>query len=205
MKFLLTGFEPFGGSQVNPSGQVVEALSKSAFNDLIIIPLILPVVGDEASARVIHAIGEFQPEVVLSLGEAPRRSWISIERVAINLIDYRIPDNQGNLIIDQPVVKDGPAAYFCTLPIKKILQAIKADGVPAELSLTAGTFLCNQVLFTVLDYCARQQPKVKAGFIHLPSLPEQVIKMPGQQPSMGLETSIKAILAAIGAIYTDRD
>lgn len=161
---------------------------------------ILPVDRVHAADVLLQALEEVKPEVVLCLGEAPRRPVVSIERVAINLLDYPIKDNLGEQVQDIPIRADGPAAYFVTLPVRPILERLIAAGIPAELSLSAGTFLCNQVLYTLLDHLSLQEKVIPAGFIHLPSLPEQVTNKSPQSPSMALETSLKAVQMAIEVI-----
>lgn len=200
MKLLLTGFEPFGGSRVNPSEQTVRALAQESLGATKLSIAILPVDRVHGPAALIRAYQEHQPDAVLCLGEASKRMAISIERVAINLLDYRIADNAGNQIVDEPIVRDAPAAYFCTLPVRAMLNAVRACGVPAELSLSAGAFLCNQVTYALLHYLAQSKLNTPAGFVHLPALPEQVINKQPLIPSMSLETMLKGIQAAINAI-----
>lgn len=203
MKLLLTGFEPFGGIRVNPSEQVVLALARENLGAIKVQAAILPVDRVHGPAALIRAYQEHHPDAVLCLGEASKRMAISIERVAINLLDYRIPDNAGNQIVDESIVRDGPASYFCTLPVRAMLNAVRACGVPAELSLSAGAFLCNQVTYTLLHYLAQNNLVIPAGFVHLPALPEQVIDKQPLIPSMGLETMLKGIRAAINVLDAD--
>ncbi|MHA2428658.1 MAG: pyroglutamyl-peptidase I [Candidatus Hermodarchaeia archaeon] len=200
MKLLLTGFEPFGGSDINPSEQVVKTLAGIEYPDTELITAILPVDREEGPENSIQAVEEYQPEAIICLGEARGRMAINIERVAINLMDYRIKDNAGNLVQDQPVITDGPSAYFCTLPVRQIMAAIQEVGVPSALSLSAGTFLCNQVIYTLLHYLDKNNLAIPAGFIHLPSLPEQVAQERPPKPSMNLDTMIIGIEAAINSI-----
>ena len=200
MKLLVTGFEPFGGSSINPSEQVVLALAHDGIAGVELRAGILPVDRTRGPAKVIELIGQFRPDAVLCLGEAGRRQALNIERVGINLMDYRIADNSGNLVADEPIVTGGPAAYFATLPVRAMLAASLEAGVPAELSLSAGAFLCNQVTYAVLHYLALQNLATPAGFIHLPSLPEQAARREPVVASMALETMVKGVRAAIGAI-----
>src|SRR5512140_3553476 len=167
MRILVSGFEPFGGSLVNPSQQVVQALRKMALPGVNLTTLILKVEQVAGPAAILEELGRLNFDAILCLGEAARRSVVSVERVAINLMDFRIPDNEGNQALDQPVVPGGPAAYFTTLPVRAMLHAIQWAGVPAELSLSAGSYLCNQVLYTVLHYLAVTAKRTQAGFIHL--------------------------------------
>jgi len=203
MKLLLTGFEPFGGSRINPSEQIVRALERENLGAIKLATAILPVDRVHGPAALVRAYQEHQPDAVLCLGEASRRMAISIERVAINLMDYRIADNAGNQIVDEPIVRDAPAAYFVTLPVRAMLNAVRACGVPAELSLSAGTFLCNQITFALLHYLAQNNLQTPAGFVHLPALPEQVIDKQPLIPSMSLETMLKGIRAIINSLDAD--
>lgn len=198
MKLLLAGFEPFSGSGVNPSQQIVQALVQKGVAGVELCTAILPVDRVGGPAAALAAVQSHQPDAVLCLGQAARRPALSIERVAVNLLDYAIPDNAGNRVVDEPVVANGPAAYFATLPVRRMLAAIQAAHVPCELSLSAGAFLCNQVFYAVLHYLALNRPTVRAGFIHVPTLPEQVVSKPA--PSMSLETMVMGVQAALTAI-----
>jgi pyroglutamyl-peptidase len=141
-----------------------------------------------------------QPDVILCLGEAAHRPVVSIERVALNLLDFRIPDNSGVICQDEAIIPYGPAAYFSTIPVRQIFQNLLQAGIPAELSLSAGTYLCNQILYTVLHQIAVNQSKQTAGFIHVPSLPQQVVEKNKVYPSMALETSLSAVKQIINTI-----
>lgn len=200
VRLLLTGFEPFGGSSVNPSMKVAQALDGKMIHGCQVRSEILPVEGGRMPPAILAALDEIKPAAVLGLGEAPRRAVVSIERVALNLQDYSIPDNSGMQRSDVAVREGAPAAYFSTLPVRGMYTALKAAGIPAELSLTAGAYLCNHLMFTLLDHFATQGLPIPAGFVHLPSLPEQVIDKNPPGPSMALETSIKAVSTAIEVI-----
>ena len=200
MKVLLTGFEPFGGSQVNPSAQVVGRLARDGVPGVALHSAILPVDRQGGPATLLTAVRACQPDAILCLGEAARRPTISIERVALNLLDYRMADNSGHRAVDEPVVPDGPAAYFVTLPVRAMLDAMRTAGIPAELSLSAGAFLCNQVTYELLHYLTTHQLDIPAGFVHLPALPEQVTNAYPPMPSMALETMVRGICAVIGAL-----
>jgi pyroglutamyl-peptidase len=192
---LVTGFEPFGGSLVNPSQRVVEHLAAERWTTLNLQTAILPVDGRAGPARLLQLVNALCPDVVLCLGEARRRAAISIERVALNLMDYRIADNAGQMVTDEPVVAGGPAAYFVTLPVRRMQMAVQAAGVPVELSLSAGAYLCNQVLYTLLHRL--DGSTAWGGFIHLPALPEQVASGGETIPSMSLEISLRAVVAIL--------
>jgi pyroglutamyl-peptidase len=165
-----------------------------------IIPACLPVDRALAPTALVQAIDACQPEGVLCLGQASGRSAISIERLAVNLLDFSIPDNAGMQAVDEPVVPGGPAAYFVTLPVRRVLRAIQQEGIPAGLSLTAGAYLCNQVLYVLLHTLTERGLDIPAGFIHLPALPEQAAQAKNSMPSMSVETSIIAVKAAIMAM-----
>jgi len=200
MRILLTGFEPFGGSQVNPSEQVVKILANHPPKGIQISTAILPVNHQAGPKELLRALSDNAPEAIVCLGEAQRRSAISIERIAVNLLDFRIPDNQGVQVVDEPIVADGPAAYFVTLPVRKLMQGLKLEGIPAELSLSAGAYLCNQVLYILLDYLHQQNSIIPAGFIHLPALPEQAALAEHVLPSMSIETMTRGIARVLDVI-----
>jgi len=200
LHLLVTGFEPFGGSVVNPSEQAAAALAQTPPPGLIITPAILPVDRLQGPAALLTALKSTQPQVVICLGEASRRPAISLERVALNLLDYRIPDNSGQTVIDEPVVPDGPAAYFSTLPLRAMLAAMQAAGVPAELSLSAGAYLCNQVMYTLLHHLAETRRSIPAGFIHLPALPIQAAATSTPYATQSLEMTLLGLRAALGTL-----
>ncbi|RPI32561.1 MAG: pyroglutamyl-peptidase I [Chloroflexota bacterium] len=207
MNLLITGFEPFAGSTTNPSHCAALALAVRPPEGVRLHTAILPVDSQGGPDALLKALDEHRPDAVICLGEAGRRARISIERVAVNLMDYAIPDNQGRLAVDEPIVPGGPAAYFATLPVKRMLESVRAAGVPAELSLSAGAYLCNQVMYILLHHLAENQLPVPAGFIHLPYLPEQAVQPPlsemGPLPSMGLETAVRGLSAGIAALYAE--
>ena len=197
---LLTGFEPFGGEARNPSIELAQALDGELVRGLRIVVQELPCVFERGVPVLHDALARWAPEVVLAIGQAAGRSELSFERVAINLIDARIADNQGAQPIDLPVQAGAPAAYFATLPVKSMAAAARAVGVPAALSTSAGTFVCNQVFFALLHRLATvarpAEPPVTAGFLHLPLLPDQVGGAAGQ-PSMALDTMARGLRAAL--------
>jgi pyroglutamyl-peptidase len=200
MKLLLTGFEPFGDSEVNPSEEVVKGLSKHHLSAVELVTTILPVDKEAGPAKLIQKFEETRPKAVVCLGEAGGRMVICIERIAINLMDYRIEDNVGNLIKAQPIVLDGSAAFFCTLPVQAIVEGLKEADIPSRLSLSAGAFLCNHVIYTLLYHLETHNMEIPAGFIHLPSLPEQVAGEQPPKPSMNLETMVTGVKTAIEVI-----
>ncbi len=196
MKLLVTGFEPFGGEERNPSAEVVAVLP-DAIGGAEIVKRILPVTRFEASRAVAEAVEAHRPDVVLSIGQAGGRGAVSVERVAINLDDYSIPDNGGNQPKEEPVVPGGPAAYFSPLPVRGMAEAIRAAGIPAEVSLSAGSFVCNHVLYSACHLLAERYPHARAGFIHIPFLPEQAASKPGNVPSLPLEDAVRAVECGI--------
>lgn len=202
MKILVTGFDPFGGEKINPALETIKRLPDAVLGARI-IKLEIPTVVEKSLAKIQEAVEKENPDVVLSIGQAGGRSEITVERVGINIDDCRIPDNEGNQPIDEPIVAGGPSAYFVTVPIKAIVEKIKANKIPASISNTAGTFICNHVCYGVAHLAAARTAAgkpMKSGFIHIPFLPEQVIGKPALTPSMSLETIVSGITHALEAI-----
>ena len=193
-RILLTGFEPFGGDQINPSWEIAKALNGQKIAGVNIIARMLPCVFGEALKVLQQSIDEVNPDLVLALGQAGGRSDFSIERIAINIDDARIADNAGAQPIDQPVVNGAPAAYFSTLPIKTMVAGLRAAGHPASVSQTAGTFVCNHVFFGLQH--ALHGSGVRSGFMHLPLLPAQAARLAGQ-PSMALDQMLAGVRLAL--------
>jgi pyroglutamyl-peptidase len=194
---LLTGFEPFDGAAVNPSAEVATLLDGWAFGESRVRAAVLPVHHVAAAAAVQALLDAHDPGVVVHLGLAGGRAQIALERVALNVMDYAIPDNAGYQACDEPCVPNGPAAYFSTLPLRTMLEALRQAGVPAYLSNTAGTYLCNFVMYTTLHALAERSAPPGAGFIHLPALPSMVVAGPAEQPSMDLATMLHGVEAAL--------
>jgi len=192
---LITGFEPFGGETVNPSWEVVKLLDGMIIDDCRVVARQLPCVFGESLEVLNAAIDALQPSVVLAIGQAGGRVDVTVERVAINVDDARIPDNRGQQPVDVAIVPGGPAAWFSTLPIKAMVEALREAGIPASVSQTAGTFVCNHVMYGVLHKLA-DRPEVKGGFIHIPYLPEQAVAHPGA-PSMATQTLKQALEIAV--------
>ncbi|UTH74387.1 pyroglutamyl-peptidase I [Chromobacterium sp. IIBBL 290-4] len=188
---LLTGFEPFGGETVNPSWEAVRQLDGAVIAGALVCARQLPCVFGQALSELDRHLEELRPQLAIAVGQAGGRPDITVERVAINVDDARMPDNAGLQPIDQAVAAQGPAAYFATLPIKAIVAGLRENGIPASVSQTAGTFVCNHVMYGLLH---RRQPR--AGFIHIPFLPEQAARHPGS-PSMKLEDCVAAIRLAV--------
>ena len=201
---LITGFEPFGGESVNPSWEVVSSLDNAIIGGCRVIARQLPCVFGESLAVLNAAIDALSPSLVLAVGQAGGRTDITVERVAINVDDARIADNQGQQPVDVPIVADGPAAWFSSLPIKAMVVAMRNAGIPASVSQTAGTFVCNHVMYGLL-HKLRDAPAVKGGFIHIPYLPQQAAQHPGA-PSMAAETVRRALEVAIAtALQVESD
>jgi pyroglutamyl-peptidase len=190
MTVLLTGFEPFGGETLNPAWEIARALDGQSLGDARVVARQLPCVFGGALNALDAALLEWRPRLVLALGQAGGRSDLSLERVAINVDDARIADNAGRQPIDEPVVVGGPAAYFSTLPIKAIVAGLRAAGLPASVSQTAGTFVCNHLFYGLQHRLAGSD--VRSGFLHIPYLPEQAARHPGQ-PSMALTSMVEGV------------
>ncbi len=197
---LLTGFEPFGGDTVNPSGALARRLHGQTVGAAAVVGLCLPCVFNAALPALGQALALHQPRWVLCLGLAGSRSVVSVERLAVNLVDARIPDNAQAQPVDLPVLAGGPAAYFTGLPAKAIVADLLAAGHRAELSYSAGSFVCNQVFYGLMHMLAHR-PGVVGGFIHLPPLPEQAQRYPAAQPKALSEqqAAISRVLALLVA------
>ena len=184
-KVLLTGFEPFGKASLNPSAEIVKQISGEN-----IVTAILPVAYAQSAAALLSLIEQHKPDVVISLGQAEGRTQISPERIAINLDDARLADNEGVVRSDVPIIVGGPVAYESTLPIKEFVEAMKAEGIPAAVSLSAGAFLCNHIFYIAQDKLAGTQ--IRSGFVHVPLMDEQAAEFPGL-PTMPLDQMVKAV------------
>lgn len=203
MNILLTGFEPFGGEAINPSWEVARALQGQVIAGALVESRCLPTSFGAAPRALAQALAEVQPGLVISLGQASGRTEISIERVAVNLIDARIPDNAGERPQDVAIRAEAPAAYFSTLPIKAMRNGLRAAGHPAGLSLSAGAFVCNQVFFELQHQLAGQG--LMSGFIHIPALPEQAARSQPTVASMSLAAQVEAIKLAIAIALTGEE
>ena len=191
-RILVTGFEPFATSSLNPSAEIVKALKG---DDLV--TAILPVVFGQASSTLKELIDLHNPSAVLCLGQAEGRSEMTPERIAINLDNARIADNAGNQPLEQKITADGPDGYFSTLPIEKMVTSMKAAGIPASISLSAGTFVCNHIFYVLQDYL--KDSSVKSGFMHVPLMDEQrrdyptLPTMPIRQMVAGVEIALNVL------------
>ena len=206
MKLLITAFEPFGGEAVNPALLAVERLPDQ-IGPVELVKLTVPVEFGRSAAAVCAAVDAHKPDAVLCVGQAGGRAAITPERVAINCDDAPIPDNAGAQPVDLPVAADGPAAYFATLPVKAMTAAIRAEGLPAALSNTAGTYVCNHLMYGVLHHLAQTAPTVRGGFLHVPYTTEQAAGKAAGTPSLPLQDIVRGLAAAVEAIgqnQTDR-
>lgn len=197
---LVTGFEPFGGETINPSAEIARQLHGTVIAGSLVTGALLPCLFRTAVAELRGHLGRVRPGLVVCLGQAGGRAEITPERVAINVDDARIPDNAGRQPVDRPVVRGGPAAYWSTLPIKAIVAELQAREIPAAVSQTAGTYLCNHVFYGLM-HALRRRPGVRGGFIHVPLLPEQAGR---GQPSLALSVMTEAIIVAIRTALRER-
>ena len=191
-RLLITGFEPFGGENINPSWEAVRMLP-SKIGGYSLIKLLIPVEFGKAADMVIEAADESCPDLILCIGQAGGRSAITPELVGINLRHASIPDNSGYQPKDEPIIKGGDDAYFSTVPVRKLTEAIKASGVPSDVSYSAGAYVCNDVLYTLLHHF--KDSKTKVGFIHIPYSKEQ-----NKEPDMHLDDIIKGLIVVIESI-----
>lgn len=207
MKILVTGFEPFNGGTINPSEEIVHLLT--APEGVTLIKEILPVEFKKTTIRLKALFQKHQPDIVLSIGQAGGRAEISVERIAVNVDCAKssngrkmLADNAGDLPVDEPIEPEGAAAYFSTLPIWQIVEAVQEKGIPAAISNTAGTYVCNHVMYESLYQAAVNYPKMKAGFIHVPFLPEQIAcredkeqlaAMPLEEMTAALQTALEVL------------
>lgn len=198
MKVLVTGFDPFGGEKVNPAFEAVKLLPDTIAGAQI-VKVEIPTVFGKSGQTLEQAIDKHHPGVVVCVGQAGGRASVSFERVAINLIEARIPDNEGKQPLGCLIKEDGANAYFTSLPLKAMVQKAHEAGLPAYISYTAGTFVCNELMYSLLYLIENKYPDIRGGFIHVPFAPEQVINKAVETPSMPLETIAKSLELAIQA------
>ncbi|MFP5163556.1 pyroglutamyl-peptidase I [Staphylococcus equorum] len=204
MNILITGFDPFGGEAINPALEAVKLLPDEIDGHKI-DKLEIPTVFHKSKEVVKEQLNQKEYDIVLAIGQAGGRFELTPERVGINIDDARIPDNEGNQPIDEVIQTTGAAAYFSNLPVKRMTEGIKSQGVPARLSNTAGTFVCNHILYQLGYLEATQFPNIKFGFIHVPFIPEQVTDKV-EKPSMSLETIAKGLKVALEVVIeSDKD
>lgn len=199
MKILITGFDPFGGEKVNPAYEAVKLLPDE-IREAKIIKLEIPTSFNGSKKAIEEALEMYHPDVVISVGQAGGRAEITPEWVAINLAEAGIPDNDGNQPVESTLEADGPAAYFATIPVKAMIQNIRAHGLPGNISYTAGTYVCNSVMYRVLHLADKKYPGMRAGFIHVPFAMEQLVEKPSGTPGMALGDIARALEYAIEAV-----
>ena len=196
MRILITGFEPFCGATENPSAELAISLCDA---EAVVCTAVLPVSARRMPEILLPLLEQHQPDIVLGLGEARGSAVIRVERIAVNLLDFRTPDNDGQTICDTCIVPTGPAAYFTTLPVERVLDAIRAAGTACEASLSAGAYLCNQMMYLSLHWAAGASHRPRVGFLHLPSLPTQNTGT-GSCATMELDLQARAVRAAVCAL-----
>lgn len=204
MRILITGFDPFGGEKVNPAYEAVKLLPDT-IKGAEIKKIEIPTVFGEAGKTVEKAIVEYEPDAVICVGQAGGRADISVERVAINLAEAPIPDNAGNEPMDVKVREDGENAYFATVPVKAMVQNINAHGIPASLSYTAGTYVCNHVMYDLLYMADRKYPGIRGGFIHVPFSVQQGVGKGQRMPTMEIQTIAKGLEYALEAVAKQKE
>lgn len=195
MNFLITGFEPFGNESVNPSWEAVKRLPDQ-IEEFNLLKVCLPVSFQRAVQALGRTIESHRPDVLLSVGQAGGRPEISVERIAVNLADGRNPDNDGCQFNEHQLYADAPVAYFSNLPVRQLVKSLHETGIPAVLSNSAGLFVCNAVFYSAMHLVHTKYPSLRAGFIHVPYLPCQVVDKP-KQPSMATETVVRALMTII--------
>lgn len=197
---LVTGFEPFGGHAVNPSADLAKALDGRAFGTATVSAAVLPVLHREAAVRAAALVDELRPDAVLHFGLAGGRARVALERVAVNVMDFDMPDNAGYQARGEACEPGGPAAYLATLPLGPMLDALLGQGIPAYLSNTAGTYLCNRTMYATLHLAATRGLAARVGFVHLPFLPSMVAATGVDSPSMDFALMLRAAETALAVV-----
>ena len=192
-RVLMTAFEPFGGEQVNPSQLAVQRLAASGVEGVELRTAFLPVVYYDARDALRAAIDEHDPAIVICTGQAGGRFGVTPEKVAVNRNDTAMPDNAGQAPIDEPIVSDGPVGYFTGLPVAAIVEALRDSGIPAEVSWTAGAYICNHVFYSLMHLIATERPDLRGGFVHVPYAHEQVVRRVDSQPSLSVDEIVEAL------------
>ncbi len=203
MKILITGFDPFGEEKINPAYEAVKLLP-DVIKTAEIYKLEIPTVMNTSIEKTIDKIEEIKPDIVINVGQAGGRYTITPEKVAINLNDFRIPDNEGNQVNDEVIYEDGENAYFTTLPVKSMVKKMNDEGIPASLSYSAGSFICNHIMYGILYYINKNNLNIKSGFIHIPYMTEQVVDKKNQ-PSLSLDTLRNGLIASIEAAIENEE
>lgn len=198
MKILVTGFDPFGGESVNPAWEAVSRLPET-INGAEVVRMLIPTSFERAPQKILEKVRECRPDYVISVGQAAGRTAITPERIAINMMSASIPDNDGEQPTEQKIEDNGPDGYFSLLPVVEMVKAIEAAGLPGRISNTAGTFVCNRVMYSVLHACHTEFPEMRSGFIHVPCIPEQTEKhpewfsLPVEEITRGLEAALSVL------------
>lgn len=203
VQVLITGFAPFGGEKINPAWEAVEILPDQ-IEGANIVKAQLPVLFGRGAEVLAQLVAVHRPEITICVGQAGGRAAVGVERVAVNLRDAAMPDNSGNAPADEPIMADGPAAYFSNLPTRAMAEAIRAQGIPAVLSYSAGTYVCNDVMYHLLYWIDKRWPQMQGGFIHVPYDISQAAGKPSPPPSLPVPVIARALEAAIGAAVRAR-
>lgn len=201
-KVLITGFEPFDGDGKNPSLEIIRTLHGESIDRARVVTKELPCIFEDSLRVLLQEVEKTNPNLVICLGQSKGRTEIAVERVALNIVDAPIPDNKGKQPIDVPVIQEGPVALWSTLPIKAIVSTLHQNGIPATVSQTAGTYICNYVFYGLMYAFFKRKSRTRAGFIHVPALPEQVVGTP--YPSMHLDVMVEAIRLIIQTTLTHK-
>ncbi len=199
MKILLTGFEPFGGEKINPSWEVVKSIGKMKFNGVDLAVRQMPTSFIKATEALHRSLIEEKPVVFIGLGQAGGRPSINLEMLAINIRDATNPDNNGYQPGGEPIDAEGPAAYFSNLPVRKLVNELKEKGIPAQVSYFPGTFVCNELFYSALNYQAKHKTPLMVGYLHIPYLPAQAVNHP-KAPSMGIDMIIEGLKIIIAGV-----
>ena len=204
MKIMITGFDPFGGEPVNPAYEAVKLLPDE-IEGAQIIKLEVPTVFGKAGETLEAAIAACQPDAVVCVGQAGGRSGMSVEKVAINYQDARIPDNENRQPVDKCIKKDGQTAYFATIPVKAVTAKMRENGIPAFISYSAGTYVCNDLMYSLLYLIDKKYPQMRGGFIHVPYAMQQAVDKPNGTPCMSLDAIAKGLACAVSAIIENKE
>ncbi len=204
MKILITGFDPFGGEPVNPAYEAVKLLPDE-IEGAQIIKLEVPTVFGKAGETLEAAVAAHNPDAVICVGQAGGRSGMSIEKVAINFQDARIPDNENRQPVDKCIKEDGQTAYFASIPVKAVTEKMRENGIPAFVSYTAGTYVCNDLMYSLLYLIDKKYPKMRGGFIHVPYSMEQAVSKPNGTPCMSLDAIAKGLECAVMAVTENKE
>ena len=204
MKVLVTGFDPFGGEAVNPAFEAVKLLPDEIAGAEI-IKLEIPTVFSKCGPAVEAGIQKYEPDVVINVGQAGGRSCVTIEQVALNLAEACIPDNDGEQPSDMPLQENGEPAYYATIPVKAIVKNVRDHGIPCHISYTAGTYVCNCIMYNVLHMAATKYSNIRAGFIHVPFAAQQAVEKPNGTPFMSLEMIADSLKYAIEATVKNKE